>query len=53
MTRKSAPLRHLIWVISLAAAGSGEAQRAGQASTRQFGTVRNAEQVRLQSTNEA
>jgi len=42
-------LRHLIWLLSLAAVGSGEAQRVGQGSTIQFGTVRNVEQVQLQS----
>jgi len=49
MTQKSNTLRYLIWAISLAAAGSAEAQRAGQASTIQFGTVSNVEQVQLQS----
>ena len=42
-------LRHLIWLLSLAAVGNGEAQRVGQGSTIQFGTVRNVEQVQLQS----
>ena len=43
------PARHLIWLISLAAVGSGEAQRVGQGSTIQFGTVRDVQQVQLQS----
>jgi outer membrane lipoprotein SlyB len=42
-------LRHLIWLLSLAAVGSGEAQRVGQGSTIRFGTVRNVQQVQLQS----
>jgi len=49
MTQKAKTLWYVFWIISLAAAGSGEAQRAGQASTVQFGTVRNVEQVQLQS----
>ena len=47
--KKANALWYLSWIISLAAAGSGEAQRAGQTSTVQFGTVRNVEQVKLQS----
>jgi len=42
-------LRHLIWAILLAAAGTSEAQRVGQGSTIQFGIVHNVEQVQLQS----
>jgi outer membrane lipoprotein SlyB len=49
MTQQSGTLRLLLWVVSLAAAGNVAAQRAGQASTIQFGTVRNVEQVQLQS----
>ena len=46
MTRS---FRHLIWFVALAAAGSAIAQRVGQQSTIQFGIVRNAQQVQLQS----
>jgi len=42
-------LRYLTWIIFLAALGTSEAQRVGQGSTIQFGTVRNVEQVPLQS----
>ena len=42
-------IRHLIWILSRAAVDSGEAQRAGQGSTIRFGTVRNVQQVQLQS----
>ena len=42
-------LRYLTLIIFLAAVGTGEAQRVGQGSTIQFGTVRNVEQVQLQS----
>jgi hypothetical protein len=42
-------LRHLIWIISLAAVSSGEAQRVGQGTTIRFGIVRNVQQVPLQS----
>ena len=45
----SKTLRHLIWIISLAAVGSGEAQRVGQGTTIRFGIVRNVQQVSLQS----
>lgn len=45
----SRPFRHLIWLASLAAVGSGVAQRVGQQSTIQFGVVRNAQQIQLQS----
>ena len=45
----SKTLRHLIWIISLAAVGSGEAQRVGQGTTIRFGIVRNVQQVQLQS----
>ena len=45
----SKTLRHLIWIISLAAVSSGEAQRVGQGTTIRFGIVRNAQQVPLQS----
>ena len=45
----SKTLRHLIWIISLAAVGSGEAQRVGQGTTIRFGIVRNVQQVPLQS----
>jgi outer membrane lipoprotein SlyB len=47
--KMSKTLRHLIWIISLIALGNSEAQRVGQGSTIQFGTVRNVEQVQLQS----
>jgi outer membrane lipoprotein SlyB len=49
MSHKPNTLRLLIWLIALTAASSGEAQRSGQASTVQFGIVRNVEQVQLQS----
>jgi outer membrane lipoprotein SlyB len=42
-------LPHLIWIVSLAAVSTGEAQRVGQGTTIQFGIVRNAQQVPLQS----
>jgi len=43
-------LRHLTWIVSLAALGcQQQAPRVGQSSTIQFGTVRQVEQVRLQS----
>src|SRR6516165_10892009 len=42
-------VRHLIWFVALAAVGTGEAQRVGQGSTIRFGTVRNVQQVQLQS----
>ena len=42
-------IRHLIWILSLAAVDSGEAQRVGQGSTIRFGTVRNVQQIQLQS----
>ena len=45
----SKSLRHLIWIISLLAVGSGEAQRVGQGTTIRFGIVRNVQQVPLQS----
>jgi hypothetical protein len=45
----SKTLRHLIWIISLIAFGNSEAQRVGQGTTVQFGTVRRVEQVSLQS----
>lgn len=46
----SKPLRHLTWILALAALGC-EAQsfRVGQSTTVRFGTVRQVEQVRLQS----
>jgi hypothetical protein len=43
-------LRHLTWILALAALGCQQnAPRVGQRSTIQFGTVRNVEQVNLQS----
>ena len=42
-------LRRLALIISLVAVGSSEAQRVGQGSTIRFGTVRNVQQVQLQS----
>ena len=45
----SRSLRHLIWIISLLAVGSGQAQRVGQGTTIRFGIVRNVQQVPLQS----
>src|SRR6516164_9252717 len=42
-------LRPLALIISLVAVGSSEAQRVGQGSTIRFGTVRNVQQVQLQS----
>jgi hypothetical protein len=42
-------LRHLLWILSLAAVSGGEAQRVGQGSTIRFGIVRNVQQVSLQS----
>jgi hypothetical protein len=42
-------VRYFMCLVFLAAAGSSEAQRVGQGSIIQFGTVRNAEQVPLQS----
>src|SRR5215831_9045920 len=43
-------LRHLTWILSLAALGcQQQAFRVGQRTTVQFGTVRNVEQVNLQS----
>ena len=41
--------RHLVWLVSLGAVGSSEAQRVGQGSTIQFGIVRNVQQTQLQS----
>lgn len=46
----SKALRHVIWILSLAAIGcQTQAYRVGQRTTVQFGTVSNVEQVRLQS----
>ena len=45
----SRTVRHLIWLICLAAVGGAEAQRVGQGSTIQFGIVRNVQQIQLQS----
>jgi hypothetical protein len=46
----SRALRHLIWILSLAAIGcQQQAFRVGQRTSVQFGTVRQVEQVRLQS----
>jgi hypothetical protein len=43
-------LRHLTWILALAAVGCQQnAARVGQRTTIQFGTVRNVEQVNLQS----
>src|SRR6516165_921691 len=43
-------LRHLTWILSLAAVGcQQQAFRVGQRTTVQFGTVRQVEQVQLQS----
>jgi hypothetical protein len=42
-------LRLLTWVVLLAAVGCETAPRVGQRTTIQFGTVRNVEQVQLQS----
>jgi hypothetical protein len=42
-------VRHLVWLVALAAVGTGEAQRVGQGSTIRFGIVRNVQQVPLQS----
>jgi hypothetical protein len=43
-------LRHLTWILALAALGCQQnAPRVGQRTTIQFGTVRNVEQVNLQS----
>jgi hypothetical protein len=43
-------LRHLSWILALAALGCQQnAPRVGQRATIQFGTVRNVEQVQLQS----
>lgn len=46
----SRALRHLTWILALAAVGCQQnAARVGQRTTIQFGTVRNVEQVNLQS----
>jgi hypothetical protein len=45
----SKPVRCLIWLIALTTAGTCGAQRVGQGSTIRFGTVRNVQQVPLQS----
>ena len=45
----SKTLRHLMWILSIAAVSSGEAQRVGQGSTIRFGIIRNVQQVSLQS----
>ena len=42
-------MRYLSWMVLLAAAGCETAPRVGQQTTIQFGTVRNVEQVQLQS----
>lgn len=46
---KTKTLRHLLWIVSLAAVSSGQAQRVGQATTIRFGIVRSVQQVPLQS----
>ena len=46
----SKALRHLTWILALAAAGcQTQSYRVGQRAFVQFGTVRNVEQVQLQS----